>query len=205
LLVLAGCAIAVTVGRVSELSGVPRNIVLIGFMGCGKSTVGRELRRMLGYPLVDTDSVIEARAGKRITRIFEEDGERAFRDMETELLRELAADRANPRIVATGGGIVVRPENRDLISSLGYVVWLRVPVETILRRTRRSRARPLLNTGDAASRVRMLLSEREPWYRQCAHLPIETAGLESDEVATGILESARFFFSTNDQPPCAPM
>lgn len=160
---------------------------------------------MLGYPLVDTDAVIESRTGKRITRIFEEDGEAAFRDMETELLRELMADCTAPRIISTGGGMIGRSENRALLVRLGYVVWLRVTVETVLQRTRRSKNRPLLHTGDAAARVRSLLGEREPWYRECAHLQIETAGLESDEVATGILESARFFFSTSDHPPCAPM
>ncbi len=173
-------------------------------MGCGKTTVGKELRRLLGYPLVDMDSVIEKRAGKPITRIFKEQGEDAFREMETALLRELAAGDPARSIISTGGGVVVKEENRALLRRLGFVVWLKVTPETILHRTRRSRTRPLLNTPDAPVRVRNLLAEREPWYRECARLTVATAGLESDEVAAGILQSARLFFATGENPPCAP-
>jgi shikimate kinase len=181
---------------------IPRNIVLIGFMGCGKSTVGRELQAILGYPLVDTDAVIENRAGKPITRIFAEDGEAAFRDQETCLLRELADATPAAQIIATGGGIVARPENRECLKRLGYVVWLRAPIDVILQRTRRNQDRPLLHTEDPAGRIQNLLEQRDPWYRESAHLRLDTAGLSSREIATGILESARYYFSTLPQPPC---
>jgi shikimate kinase len=186
-----------------QSASIPRNIVLIGFMGCGKSTVGRELQAILGYSLVDTDSIIETRAGKPITRIFEEDGEAAFRDFETQLLCELAeTTAAAPQIIATGGGIVVRPENRESLKHAGYVVWLRAPVSVILNRTRRNHDRPLLLTEDPAERIRSLLAQREPWYRETAHLQLDTAGLTSREIATGILESARYYFATLPNPPC---
>ncbi len=185
-----------------QSASIPRNIVLIGFMGCGKSTVGRELQAILGYPLVDTDAVIESRAGKPITRIFEEDGETAFRDLETRLLHELIDAIPAAQIIATGGGIVVRPENRDCLKRLGYVVWLRAPVGVILQRTRRNHDRPLLHTEDPARRIKTLLAQREPWYRESAHLQLDTAGLDSREIATGILESARYFFASLPPPPC---
>lgn len=174
---------------------VPKNIVLIGFMGCGKSTVGRELQQRLGYPLVDMDSLIEQRAGKPITSLFAELGEPAFRDMETQLLEELCDPEAPRRIISTGGGVIVRPQNRSLLRQLGYVVWLQAPVGTILDRTSRNRDRPLLHTEDPRARIEALLHERMPWYRESAHLALDTRGLYSGEISTGILESARYFFT----------
>jgi shikimate kinase len=173
----------------------PKNIVLIGFMGCGKSHVGRELHQRLRYTLVDMDQVIEQRAGKPITAIFAEDGEQAFRDMETALLRELAADSSKRHIISTGGGVIGREENRELLKKLGYVVWLRASEDVIFDRTSRNRDRPLLHGPDAREKISALLAEREPWYRETAHLRVDTAGLESHELAAGILESARYFFA----------
>jgi shikimate kinase len=165
-------------------------------MGCGKSTVGRELQQRLGYPLVDMDAVIEQRAGKPITRIFEDDGEAAFRDMETGLLHELNDPTAPRRIISTGGGIIGRCENRDLLRELGYVVWLQAPAAVIVERTSKNRSRPLLQTDDPSERIRILLEERRPLYQESAHLALDTSGLSSDEVATGILECARYYFTS---------
>ncbi|MEO7101500.1 MAG: shikimate kinase [Luteolibacter sp.] len=179
----------------NESQTPPKNIVLIGFMGSGKSTVGRELHQRLGYPLVDMDHVIEHRAGKSITAIFGEDGEEAFRDMETRLLEEMNDPDAPRRIISTGGGVVGREENRELLRHLGYVVWLHAPVGVILERTGRSRDRPLLHTDDPAARIEALMEIRRPLYQESAHLKVETAGLDCGELATGILESARYFFT----------
>lgn len=173
----------------------PKNIVLIGFMGSGKSTVGRELHQRLGYPLVDMDQVIEQRAGKSIAAIFAEDGEEAFRDAETGLLGELCDPAAARRIISTGGGVIGREHNRRLLRQLGYVVWLHAPVPVIVERTSKNRERPLLHTDDPVARITALLELREPLYAGAAHLKVETAGLDSHELATGILESARYFFS----------
>ena len=183
----------------SETEKPPRNIVLIGFMGSGKSTVGRELHVRLGYPLVDMDQVIEQRAGKPITAIFENDGEAAFREMETALLRELANPAAPRRIVSTGGGVVGSEENRALLRSMGYVVWLDAPAGVIVDRTSKNRQRPLLHTEDPAARIRELMAFREPLYQETAHLKLDTAGLDSGELATGILECARYHFSRHSQ------
>ncbi len=182
-----------------QTGSVPNNIILIGFMGCGKSTVGRELHRLLGYPLVDMDALIEERAGMPITRIFADDGETKFRDMESSLLEELAQARQSGHIIATGGGVVGRPQNRELLQRLGYVVWLCAPASVILNRTRNSGERPLLLTEDPATRIHKLLAEREPWYAETAHLKVDTAGLSSREIAAGILESARYFFADPTQ------
>lgn len=179
-----------------EASDAPlENLVLIGFMGCGKSTVGRALQQRLGYPLVDMDQVIEQRAGKPIARLFSEDGEARFRDMESALLRELAEAGGPRRIISTGGGVVVREENRDLLGRLGYVVWLNAPAEVVWERTAKNRNRPLLQVESPMERIRSLMAEREPLYQAAAHLKLDTAGLCSDEIAAGILECARYFFT----------
>lgn len=182
-------------GCMNEPQTPPKNIVLIGFMGSGKSTVGRELHQRLGYQLVDMDQVIEQRAGKPITAIFAEAGEQAFRDAETGLLEELCEPSAHRRIISTGGGVIGREQNRALLRQLGYVVWLHAPLEVIVERTSKNRDRPLLHTEDPVARIRSLMEIRDPLYAETAHLKVETAGLDSHELATGILESARYFFA----------
>lgn len=173
----------------------PENIILIGFMGCGKSTIGRLLHQRLGYEFTDMDHQIELAMGKKIAEIFKEVGEQAFREFETMQLIELAKETERRLIISTGGGVIVRKVNRALLRKLGYVVWLEAPTETILERTSRNRDRPLLNQGNAAAKVAALMCEREPWYKETAHLKVDTAGLDSDEIATGILESARYYFT----------
>jgi shikimate kinase len=179
----------------NQAEATPKNIVLIGFMGCGKSTVGRELHQRLGYRLMDIDQIIEETMGKKITEIFREEGENVFRDFETMQLTEIAKQTSTRHIISTGGGIIIRPENRALLRRLGYVVWLRATEDVICDRTSRNRDRPLLNTPDAREKISSLLAQRDPWYRETAHLTVDTAGLESHEIATGILESARYFFT----------
>jgi shikimate kinase len=179
-------------------SPTAQNIVLIGFMGCGKSTIGRELQHRLGYRLVDMDATLEQRAGKPISAIFASEGEPAFRDAETALLRELLDAAEDHRIISTGGGVVVREENRPLLRRLGYVVWLHAPIAVILERTRRNRDRPLLQGAEAAVNAQRLLDQRLPWYAETAHVKIETEGLDTGEITTGILESARYFFTGHE-------
>ncbi len=175
-------------------SGPPKNIVLIGFMGCGKTTIGRILARMLGCEFVDLDQRIERKAGMPISRIFAERGESYFRLVEAAVLHELAAP-GPQRIISTGGGIVTRRRSRTLLKQLGYVVWLQAPVEVILERTSRNRDRPLLETDDPQARIQALLDQRLPLYHAAADLEVETAGLDPEETACGILESARYHFA----------
>jgi shikimate kinase len=179
----------------SSTAAIPKNIVLIGFMGCGKSTVGRKLHQVLGYPFVDTDALIEQKAGCTIPEIFARYGEAYFRQLESAVLHELSAPDAPRRIIATGGGIIGRKQNRKQLRQLGFVVWLQAPVDTILERTGRNRDRPLLDTENPAERVSQLLEQRLPLYRETAHMSLNTKGLEVGEIATGILECARYHFA----------
>lgn len=175
-----------------------RNIILIGFMGCGKSTIGRELKRMLGFHWIDTDTAIETRAQCRITEIFAREGEEGFRDRETAALRELLEQNIQSTIVSTGGGAVLREENRAILRQLGYVVWLRANADTIYHRTRKNRDRPILQTENPRAVIEGLLQQREPIYRECAHLIIDVAGLNRTEISAGIVESARYHFAQHE-------
>lgn len=175
------------------------NIVLIGFMGCGKSTIGRELNKNLGYHLIDTDEVIEKQTGKCVAEIFKQDGEQAFRDLETQVLKEMIHQKTNHHIISTGGGMPVRPENQELLTQLGFVVWLSCSADDILDRTSRNSNRPLLDCDDPLAKITTLLDDRTPIYADSSHMKINTSSLDFNEISCGILESARYHFGTMPQ------
>ncbi|AHE99347.1 shikimate kinase [Thioalkalivibrio paradoxus] len=147
------------------------NVVLVGPMGAGKSTIGRGLAAVLKRSFVDADAEIEKRTGVDIPTIFEFEGEEGFRQRETEMLRELL-ERENI-VLATGGGAVMRPENRELLKQ-HCVLYLRVPVTEQFRRTRKSRRRPLLNAaGDPRKRLEELFRVRDPLYQEVATIVLQ--------------------------------
>ena len=170
-----------------------QNIVLIGFMGCGKTTVGQLLAEKLGWPFVDTDRLVIARARKSIPAIFKAEGEDGFRLRESAVLESLVT--GGPRVVSTGGGIVTQDRNGPLLRALGFVVCLSASEDVIFERVSRNRNRPLLHTPDPRQTVHDLLEIRRPLYSRYAHMIVETAGLEPEEIAYGIMESARVFFA----------
>lgn len=171
------------------------NIILIGLMGCGKTTIGKELHRETNLRFTDTDQTIERQAGMDIPQIFRLHGEAYFRDMETSLLRRMKARNRQNGIISTGGGITIRPENRELLKKLGFIVWLRTDVNTLYQRLSRCTNRPLLQDPDPKSVLQRLMKERHPFYRETAHLTIDTANLHIREITFGIMESARVFRS----------
>jgi shikimate kinase len=160
-------------------------IVLIGFMGAGKSSVGRTLARMTGLSRFDTDEMVAARFGLTVSEIFETKGEEQFREAETEALRELAGKRGS--IITTGGGILLRPENGGLVRQLGTVVHLQADEETLFRRISRRTTRPLLRTENPRATLTELFRVRLPLYRAAADLEVDTSLLTHDEVAKEIL------------------
>lgn len=174
-------------------------IILIGCMGCGKSTIGQLLHVETGLPFIDTDHFIEEKEKMSVSEIFSQKGEDYFRGQETAVLKALEAD-SPPEgiIISTGGGIILRPENRELLSRLGFVVWLNVDAETIFQRISRNRERPLLRTPNPLETLKSIMQARRELYRQTAHLVIETAPLTIQEVAFGIIESARHYFSQRE-------
>jgi len=154
-----------------------RNIVLVGFMGSGKTTVGKLLAEATGMPLLDMDAMIETRAGKSINAIFADEGEAYFRNLERELVMELAATRGH--IISTGGGIVLNPQNIADFEQTGLVVCLLVDAASVLERIRHDTTRPLL-AGDKEARILQLLEDRKPLYESIKHC-IDTSGRPSPE------------------------
>ncbi len=158
------------------------NIFLVGMMGAGKTTLGRALARRLGREFVDSDRVLVERTGVPVATIFEIEGEEGFRRRESGVLQELCArDRC---VIATGGGVVLTEANRDLMRTSGTVGYLKARLESLWERTRHDSTRPLLATPDPRARLAELLAEREPLYRQTAHVVVET-GQQSPATAVG--------------------
>ncbi|UWQ20540.1 shikimate kinase [Jannaschia sp. W003] len=147
-----------------DAPGLRAPVVLVGMMGCGKTAVGTALAQRLGVPFRDTDEAIVAASRMTIPEIFERDGERFFRDRETEVLRRLLA--AGPGVVSTGGGVFLRPENRAAIAEAGTAVWLRAELDLLWSRVRHKTTRPLLMTDDPRATLARLLRERGPSYAE---------------------------------------
>ncbi|MDE6517804.1 MAG: shikimate kinase [Acetatifactor sp.] len=166
------------------------NVVLIGFMGSGKSTMGIRLSYQLRYVLEDTDKLIEARAGKTISEIFVQEGEEAFRQMETELLEKLA-ERKGQRVYSAGGGTPVRAVNRPLLKKLGTVVYLRTRPETIYERLKDDTTRPLLQGEDPLGTIRRLMAEREEAYIETADMVLDVDDMTVDQVVARIVKCVR--------------
>lgn len=179
------------------------HLYLIGYRGSGKTTAGQVLAGRLGRAFLDADAVLEADAGMTIARIFAAEGEPGFRDRETATLRKLAARPA--AVVATGGGVILRAENRELLRATGFVVWLTADPETLWRRivtdpTTGDR-RPNLTAGGGLDEVRAVLAAREPLYRGAAHLTV-AAARSPDAVAADILPAWEGWLCP--PPPPAP-
>ncbi|MEX3959845.1 MULTISPECIES: shikimate kinase [Trinickia] len=141
-------------------------------MGAGKTTVGRAVARRLDRPFFDSDHEIEARTGARIPVIFELEGEAGFREREAQMIAELTARQSI--VLATGGGAILRPNNRELLHTRGLVVYLRANPHDLWLRTRKDKNRPLLQTEDPKAKLEALYELRDPLYRECAHFVVET-------------------------------
>jgi shikimate kinase len=165
------------------------NLLLIGYRGTGKTTVARLVAERLGWKWLDADEEVERRAGKSIAAIFRDDAEKAFRDLESEVLAELV--RLDRHVLALGGGVVLRAENRALIKQGAGVVWLTADPETIQARiaadTTTAARRPNLTASGGIEEIRRLLTEREPFYRECAKTVIDTTGRALGDVADEVV------------------
>lgn len=164
------------------------NLALIGFMGTGKSSVGWLVAELLHFTFLDTDELIVARAGKSITEIFAQQGEAAFRELEHQVVAELAG--RTQSVISTGGGVPVNPANLASLKTHALVVCLWASPEKIWENVRGQTHRPLVNVADPQARIRTLLAEREPFYRQ-ADVLINTELRSVREVALQILHQFR--------------
>ena len=161
-------------------------LIIIGSMASGKSTVGRKLSKRLGLEFFDTDYEIENKAGAKISWIFDVEGEAGFRKRESEAIANICL--GENIVLATGGGAVVREENRRILSDFGYVVFLSGSVELILSRTEHDKSRPLLQRSDRAETISRLLSERTPYYSGLADLTLDVAHLGIEKTVNSIIE-----------------
>jgi shikimate kinase len=157
-------------------------------MGAGKTTVGRLLARELKYEFVDCDREIETRSGVAIATIFEVEGEEGFRRREAAILDELT--QRSGIVLATGGGAVLRPENRARLRSRGLVIYLQASVDEIVRRTASDKTRPLLQTDDPRARIEQLLAQRAPLYAETAHLTFHSSVASAHRLVRRILQHA---------------
>ena len=162
-----------------------RNIILIGPMGSGKSTIGNIIARRLHREFQDSDHFIEKRTGVDIARIFDVEGEQGFRDRESNALNELLG--ANDRVIATGGGSILREENRQLLKQKGYIMFLDTAVNQQMHRLRRDKKRPLLQTENPRERLETLLAERRPIYLDLADLAVKTDKRVARRLAADII------------------
>lgn len=156
-----------------------KNIILIGFMGCGKSTVGIKLSYRLRHSMEDTDKLIEKKEGRTISEIFQTDGEAYFRNLETECLEKLV-ETTNHKIISTGGGLPLREENRVLLKKLGTVVYLRATAKTIYERVKHDKTRPLLQGENPQEKIQTLMAQRAALYEQAADVIIDVDGKDFD-------------------------
>jgi shikimate kinase len=162
-----------------------RNIILIGPMGSGKSTIGNIIAKRLNREFQDSDHYIEKRTGVDIARIFDIEGEQGFRDRETSALQELLGK--NSHVIATGGGSVLRNENRQLLRQNGFIVFLDTSVNQQMQRLRRDKKRPLLQTENPRERLQELLLERRPIYLDLADLSVKTDKRMARRLAADII------------------
>jgi len=164
----------------------PQNLFLVGPMGAGKSAVGRQLAKLLHLSFLDSDDEIESRTGVDIPFIFEKEGEEGFRKRETKVIDELSV--MDGIVLATGGGAIVNPQNRNFLGARGFVVYLFTSVDQQVVRTQRGRERPMLKDGDSRQILEDLMAFRDPLYREIADLIVETDGRKVKAVASEIMD-----------------
>lgn len=173
----------------------PLNVILIGFMGCGKTTIGVRLAGLLGFDFVDTDSLIISKAGKPIPEIFAELGEAGFRALETSILDGLLAQGSERLVISTGGGIVTQEINLPKLKALGAILWLTTSDDNLWQRVKRNKDRPMLHTKNPRKTFDDLLALRRPMYQALADITIDSRGLSPEEAAYGMAESVRVHFT----------
>ncbi|CAD85891.1 MAG: Shikimate kinase 1 [Nitrosomonas europaea] len=187
----------------SDTGSIPGNIILIGMMGSGKTTVGKLLANLVGKTFIDIDHEIQRRTGVGIPVIFEIEGEAGFRKRESEVLRDIV--RQQNIVLATGGGAILHPDNRALLRQHGTVVYLCAPVTELRRRTYLDKNRPLLQTGNVHAKLIELFTQRDPLYRETAHIIMDSGRQSARAFVQKLIQKLRQSnqeFTAAGSPPC---
>lgn len=166
------------------------NVILTGFMGCGKSSLGIRLSYKMKMPLLDTDKLIEKKQGCTISELFKEQGEEKFRELETACLKEIGTHKGS-YVIAVGGGLPVKEENRRLLKELGMVVYLRIRPETVYERLKEDTTRPLLQGENPMEKIKELMAQRSGFYESGADLVIDVDGVDTDDILGEIVGNYR--------------
>ena len=172
-----------------------KNIILIGFMASGKSSVGRRLMRDFQMDLVDLDTVIEEKAGMLIPEIFEKIGEKAFRDLESYVVKQICGQ--DNQVIATGGGAILREKNRHVIKNSGFVVWLKTTPDNVLKYSSRNSDRPLIKNVNSLDKIKLMMDSRESFYEECCHYSIKSYDFNLFSISQIIREQFEHFQNQN--------
>ena len=177
------------------------NIVLIGFMGCGKTTIGNNLAKVLDFSFVDTDEKIEKDSQKTINEIFAAHGEEYFRNLETKTIEKMAKE-AEKTVISTGGGLPLREVNADILKRTGFVVYLRVQGKTVEKRLQGDKTRPLLQGGNVSEKITNLLNFRDPIYEYGAHMVLDVDDKTVEEIIEDIKRNFWIFAKVKQEQSC---
>lgn len=177
------------------------NIVLTGFMGCGKTTIGKELARVLDFQFVDTDEFIEQNTKTSIREIFAVHGEEYFRNLETKTIEKMAMD-IEKSVISTGGGLPLRKENADILKRTGFVVYLRIQPKTVEKRLRGDTTRPLLEGGDVLEKIENLLNFRDPIYEYGSHMVLDVDEKTVEEIIEELKRNFEIFAKVKQDHSC---
>lgn len=172
---------------------------LVGMPGSGKSTIGRQLAHRAGVPFIDLDHRLEQHLGTSIRHFFETEGEARFRDEESALLASVSQEPGG-MVLSTGGGTVLRPQNREVLRQFGNVLYLRASPEEIYKRVKHDKARPLLQVGNPMEKLRELYAQRDPLYRESAHFVIETGRPTVGTLVNMVLMQLEMAAGSKDAP-----
>ena len=177
------------------MSKLKNNIILIGPMGSGKSSIGKKLSKMMKFDFVDTDNLIEENTGVDIPTIFEHEGETGFRERESKILQEISDYQQT--VVGTGGGIIISKKNRGIIKKMGFAVYLTASIKELVYRTEHDKNRPLINSDDAENKIRNIINDRKEYYENTSNMTISTDNYDTVKISKIIIKNYEKYKKNN--------